>query len=80
MISRLRTCARLAEQIVQEWQPPHLSRAVGLREMTLTPEAAAELDRLIEEAKENPPAMPARPRMQEISAAEFRALKRPLPS
>jgi hypothetical protein len=58
------------------WQPPRLSMAVGLREMTLTPEAAAELDRLIEEAKKNPPPMPAGPIPQEMSGEEFSALMR----
>src|SRR5947209_2352461 len=54
-IDELHRCAQLAEKVVLQWQPPRLSAAVGLREITLSPEAAAELDRLIEEAKTNPP-------------------------
>jgi len=42
---------------------PHLSLAVGLRDMVLSPEAASQLDQLIEEATTNPPPMPQR-RMQ----------------
>ena len=56
----LRRCASLAEKVVREWQPPRLARAVGLREVTLSPEAAAELDRIVDEANRNPPPMPAR--------------------
>jgi hypothetical protein len=65
---------RQAEGRVREhlarWQPPRLSAAVGLREMTLSPEAAAEFDRLREEAK--PSAETPRRRMQEMSAAELK--------
>ena len=56
----LRRCAQLAEAIVSRWQPPRLAAAVGQREMTLSPQAAGELDRLIEEAKTTPPSMPKR--------------------
>jgi hypothetical protein len=58
--TELRACAEQAEAIVQNWQSPRLARAVGLREMTLSPEAAAELDRLIEETNASPPPMPTR--------------------
>jgi hypothetical protein len=74
--SNLRECAELAEKIVLGWQPPRLSMAVGLREMTLSSEAAAELDRILEEARRNPP-----PRIEsrmEVKDASF--LKRPAPS
>jgi len=67
----LRTCAGLAQQILAGWQPPRLSAAVGLREMTLSPEAAVELDRLLEEGKRLAPD-PPRPRMQELPAAELK--------
>lgn len=56
----LRRCAELAERILRQWQPPRLSRAVGLRELTLSAEAATELDRLLEHAKQTLPAMPSR--------------------
>ena len=44
--------------------------------MTLTPRAAAELDRLLEEAKTNPPALPAGPVPRELSAEEFQAIRK----
>jgi len=69
----LRRCADEVARILREWQPPRLSMAVGLREMTLSPEAAAEFKRILEEAKTNPPPMPAGPIPQEISAEEFLA-------
>jgi hypothetical protein len=72
--AELRRCAEVVEGVLSAWQPPRLSRSVGLREMTLTPEAAAEFDRLLEEAKKNPPPTPAGPMPQEISAEEFFAL------
>lgn len=56
---KLRACVREAHLLLDHWQPPHLSKAIGLREQTLTTEAAIELDRLIEEAA-NPPATPTR--------------------
>ncbi len=58
--TELRACAELVEKILREWQPPRLSQAVGLREMTLSPEAAAELDQFVEETKRTPPSMPQR--------------------
>jgi hypothetical protein len=60
---------------LSQWQPPRLSAAVGLREMTLPAEAAAELDRVLEEAKRLPPE-PSRPRMQQMSAAELKQRSR----
>ena len=51
---------RLAEvkRYLETWQSPRLSAAVGLREMTLTPESAAELDQLISEARGLLPRVP----------------------
>jgi hypothetical protein len=75
--TELRRCAELVEEVLSAWVPPRLSMAVGLREMTLSPEAAAELDRILAEAKKNPPPMPTGPLPQQISAEEFLAgLKR----
>lgn len=67
--AELRACAQEAETVVREWQPPRLSAAVGLREMALSPEAAAELDRLIDQAKSSPPPTP--PRRIETKDASF---------
>ena len=71
--SELRERAQEAERILSEWQPPHLSAAVGLREMILPAEGAAQLDRILEEAKNQPPKMPAGLIPEEVSAAEFLA-------
>jgi hypothetical protein len=59
----LRRCLELAENILRAWQPPRLSRAIGLREMQLSTEAASELDQLIAQARRTPPSMPS-PRME----------------
>jgi len=67
----LRASVALADKILSEWQPPHLSRAIGFREMTLSQSDATELDRLVEEAKRCPP-LPPRPKMQEMSASELK--------
>jgi hypothetical protein len=72
----LRKCTELAEQILRGWQPPRLSQAVGLREMMLSAEAAAELDRILAEARSLPPEVLPGPRIQEISAEEFLRRKR----
>jgi hypothetical protein len=69
-------CAELAEKILQDWQPPRLSRAVGLREMTLSREAAAELDRIVKEARDLPPEVIPGTRLPEMSAEEFLRRKR----
>jgi len=74
--AELRDCAARARSLLRDWQPPRLSAAVGLREMTLTSEAAAELDRIIAAGKKTPPPLPAGPVPQEISADEFFALMR----
>ena len=69
--AELRACAEQAEAVFREWQPPRLSMAVGLREMTLWPEAAAELDRTLQDARPRPPERPQQA-MQEMSAAELK--------
>jgi hypothetical protein len=70
----LRRFAELAEKSLREWQPPRIAQAIGLREMTLTPEAAAELDRILEAVKTNPPPPLTGSKMQVMSPAEFLAL------
>ncbi len=67
----LRERAQAADQILRAWRAPRLSQAVGLRDMTLTPEAAAQLDCILAEAKKKPPQMPKGPMPKEISADEF---------
>jgi hypothetical protein len=52
--------ARAVRALLADWQVPSLSRAVGWRDMTLTPAAAAELERILKEAEANPPPMPGR--------------------
>src|SRR5262249_50192897 len=59
--AELRRCALAAERLLQTWVPPRLSRAIGLREQALSPEAAAELDRILKDAKTNPPPLPTGP-------------------
>jgi hypothetical protein len=51
-VSELRRCEESAESTLRQWQPPRLSTAVGLREMTLSYESAAEMDRLLNEARQ----------------------------
>lgn len=70
----LRRCRDQVVTILREWQPPRLSMAVGLREMTLTPEAAAEFNRLIYEQPPPQREEPRHPPMQQMSAEEFRRL------
>ena len=70
---QLRECAWQGERILHEWQPPRLSAAVGLREAILCPEGAAQLDLILEDAKNRPPEMPTGPIPKEVSAAEFLA-------
>jgi hypothetical protein len=55
-----RRCVAEAHRLLEQWQPPRLATAVGLRDMTLTPQAAADLDRFVEETTANPPPMPTR--------------------
>ncbi len=56
----LRQIAERVRDHLKRWERPRLSMAVGLRAMTLTPEAAAELDRIVDQAKTTSPAMPTR--------------------
>src|SRR5262249_26292623 len=55
-----RTCVDQVRGLLQTWQSPSLSRAVGLREMDISPESAASLQKIIDEAKRHPPPMPTR--------------------
>lgn len=59
-VDSLRVAANGVATDLNDWQPPRLSRAVGLRDMTLTQNEADELKRHIEDAKKNPPSMPKR--------------------
>ena len=72
--SQLRECAAQAHALLDGWQAPRLSMAVGLREMTLSPEAAAEFERLLAEARSRPPEIPSGPTPREMSAEEFMRL------
>jgi hypothetical protein len=74
--SKLRDCAALAKQILLQWQAPRLSTAIGLREQTLSPEAAVEFDRLHKEAQQNPPPIAGGSLPQPISTTEFFAIVR----
>jgi hypothetical protein len=69
----LRASAGRAGEEVADWQPPHVARTVGLREMTLPPEAVGELERILAEAKTNPPATPTGLTPKSLSMAEFLA-------
>ena len=53
--TELRDAVTRARARLADWQPPRLSMSVGLSDMTLTPEGAAELDLILEEARRNPP-------------------------
>jgi hypothetical protein len=50
----LRAVAVKLRDKLTHWQPPRLATAVGLRDITLTPEAAQEMDRILGEAKVKP--------------------------
>ena len=69
--AQLRSDAADARIRLDQWAPPRITRSIGLREMTLSPEAAAQLDRMIEEAKTNPPPRLTGPVPKAISAEEF---------
>jgi len=76
----LRQLAARVREHLARWEKPRLSMAVGLREQKLSPEAAAEMNRILYEAQTNPPHIPPGPIPQEISAEEFFALmRRPRP-
>lgn len=47
----LRTMAAKLREKLAHWQPPRLASAVGLRDITLSQEAAQEMDRILSEAK-----------------------------
>jgi len=73
-IQELRALAKRFRECLANWQPPRISSAVGLRETTLTPVAARELDRILAEpskAKES-----GSPAIREMSAEELRQLLR----
>lgn len=64
----LRTVAARLRDKLAHWQPPRLASAVGLRDITLTPEAAQEMDRILGETKvtpRNPGTSKPRPMSQE---------------
>ncbi len=56
----VRVCVAEARRLLDQWQPPRLATAVGLRDLTLTPQAVAELERFVQETTANPPPMPTR--------------------
>jgi len=56
--AQLRTRVAEAKRLLESWQSPRLSSAVGLRDMTLSAESAAELEELLAGAKASPVAMP----------------------
>jgi hypothetical protein len=74
-VPELRQASENVRGHLANWQPPRLSSAVGLREMVLSPQAADELDRILDVAKQSQ-AEPPRPKMEELSAAELRERKR----
>ena len=57
---QLRDHVAEAKRMLERWQSPGLSSAVGLREMTLSAESATELDEIVSRAKTTPPPMPQR--------------------
>ena len=65
----LRQLAERGRDKLSRWEAPRPSHAVGLREMTLTPVAANEVNRILHE--EPAPAMPPGPRPRAITAEEF---------
>ena len=72
--AQLRDGAADARIHLEKWVPPRITQTIGFREMTLSPEAAEQLDRIIEEAKTSPPPRVSGPRMKIITPAEFLAL------
>jgi hypothetical protein len=67
--AQLRGTAADARIHLEAWSPPRISQAIGLRDMTLSPQSAAEVDRVMAEA---PKPVPAGPVPRTISAEEFR--------
>lgn len=74
---RLRQAVASVRTTLQNWKPPRLALAVGLRETTLTAAAAAELDRILDDAKTNAPPPLTGSKMQVISLEELRASRKP---
>ena len=70
---RLRESAQTASEVLEDWQPPHLTRTIGMREMTLPPEAIGELEKILAEAKTNPPVILPGITPKTLSMAEFLA-------
>lgn len=71
--AELRAAAQRFRTALDAWQPPKISILVGLRDIELSAEAAANLDRILEEAKTNPPPTYAGTLVKDISTAEFLA-------
>jgi hypothetical protein len=72
----LRIMSARFQQALKEWQPPQLSISVGLREITLSAEAATRLQEILDAEKSDPSPMPTGLRMTEISPEEFLARTR----
>ena len=70
----LRATADRVRSAVAAWQAPSISMLVGLREISLPPDAAANLDRIITSAKSAPPTKPTGVMPKELSAQDFLAL------
>ena len=68
---RLRVAEVDASRIVKAWQPPRLTRLVAMREITLPPEAATELDKILDEAKSRPRPIPSGPVPRGMPLADF---------
>jgi hypothetical protein len=68
---QLRACAAEAKDRIRDWQSPRLSMAVGLREMTLSPEGAADLERILEDARGRPAETPPGPALRETLARSY---------
>ena len=47
--AQLRSTAADARIHLDDWSPPRISQAIGLRDMTMTPQSAAEFDRVLAE-------------------------------
>jgi hypothetical protein len=72
----LRRLLSVVQAALSDWQPPRLSRAVGLRDHQLTEEGAAALDRIMASTAPLPYVPQGQP-AKELSADEFkRRLKR----
>ena len=65
---QLRDATANARIHLEKWVPPRITQTIGFREMTLSPEAVAQLDRIMAEP---PKPMPKGPVPVTISAEEF---------